>query len=41
MDTLKIKKDFDWVLYLLSNPDLIFSGIKSEKDAVNFILRWS
>ena len=41
LDTKKEEKkeDFDWVLYLLSNPDLIFSGIKSEKDAVNHWLK--
>ena len=28
------KMDFDWVLYLCSNPELFMSGIQNEKDAL-------
>ena len=29
------KPDFDWVLYLCSNPELFINGIQNEKDALN------
>ena len=29
------KKDFDWVLYICSNPDVFINGVRNEVDALN------
>jgi len=29
------KEDFDWVMYLCTNPELFIDGIRNEKDALN------